>query len=197
MKREIIIWPDPVLERVAEPIVIPKLWMGTVADDVRSLLNDMAETMEAARGAGLAAPQLGYSLRLVVVRVQILPSADSPQQAKTEEIVRLINPEIVDQRGTVLVREGCLSFPNIVTEVRRAKWVKVTALDEDGQRIEIEGDGKLAQALQHELEHLDGVTLANYLSPLKRKMTRSSLIKKKERGLRYVFDAPPPQDFTS
>jgi len=205
MKRSIIIWPDPLLERPAQ--AIPMLptegttnlgqWTGQQADDVRRLLDDMVETMIATRGAGLAAPQIGFGLRLAVVKVRVLPAPGAPQQAQTEEIVRLINPEIVSREGVITAKEGCLSFPGYTAEVKRSRWVRVRALDENGCPIELEGDGQLAVALQHELDHLDGVTMATYLSPLKRNVVRASLVKRKRRGLRYVFDAPPAQDFTS
>lgn len=186
MKRNILIWPDPVLERKSEAIT-------TVTSDVQQLLSDMAETMEAAKGAGLAAPQVGFNLRAIVVKVKFTPK-DAPAH---EDVLKLVNPEIVyrsEQR--IKSDEGCLSLPGVIETVWRANEVEVAALDETGQPVKLRTDGFLAIVLQHEIEHLDGITLPAHMKPLKLKMTREKLVKAKKRGLRYNFDGPPPRDFT-
>lgn len=187
MIREIVIWPDPVLKRVCEPITV-------FDDDKRRLLSDMSETMLAAKGAGLAAPQVGYALRAIVVLVQHTePKGDGKP---TAEVLQLCNPVIVERKGSQMVREGCLSLPGFYDNVRRATWVRVTAQDERGQPVELAGDGKLAQALQHEIEHLDGVVFTDHLSMLKRNLAKTRFQKQKAKGMRYVSERPAAQDFT-
>jgi peptide deformylase len=184
--REIVIWPDPVLKRKCDPV-------EKVDDSIKQLLLDMEQTMLAARGAGLAAPQVGYALRLVTILVQ-------NQEAKPDgvpfEVLKLVNPVIVERKGMQIMREGCLSLPGYFEDVKRATWVKVEALDENGQKVEVAGDGKLAQALQHELEHLDGIVFADHLSLLKRNRAITRFKKAKAKGMRYVSDRPEPRDFT-
>lgn len=180
MIREIVIWPDPILAKVCEPIT-------TFDAGLKTLLDDMVETMLAARGAGLAAPQIGYALNAVVVLV------DGPDGRVP---LKLLNPRIVERRGRKRAREGCLSLPGYFEEVERAAYVRVEAQDEEGRAVEIAGDGKLAQALQHELEHLEGHVFVEHLSPLKRDMQRKRFEKAKARGMRYASSQPKPQDFT-
>lgn len=186
MIREIIVWPDPILARKCEPIT-------RFDEDLKHLLTDMHHTMLAARGAGLAAPQVGYALRAITVLVQ-------NQQAKKEEealqVLKLCNPAIVERRGTQLMREGCLSLPGFFEMVRRSTWVRVEAQDEEGNKVELAGDGKLAHALQHEIEHLDGVVFVDHISLLKRNLARTRFAKAKKKGMRYRADSPTPQDFT-
>lgn len=129
--------PDPVLRKAAKPV-------RKVNRQVRELLEEMARTMRRARGVGLAAPQIGISRRLVVVDVG-------------EGLLELINPEIVQAEGSETAVEGCLSVPGMVGEVPRYQKVTVTALNREGRQIWVEAEGLLARALQHEIDHLNGV----------------------------------------
>lgn len=175
--RQIVIWPDPILSRVCEPVT-------DFGPELQKLLADMEETMVAARGAGLAAPQVGFALRAVVILVKAKGG---------REVLKLVNPVITERRGSVLKREGCLSLPGFFEQVRRSEWVRCEAQDETGARVTLEGDGLLAHALEHELEHLDGKIFVEKLSPLKRERARATFRKAKARGMKYVStpgDAP-------
>lgn len=186
MIREIIIYPDTALKRKSEPV--------TQFDDaLRTFFDDMEQTMLAASGAGLAAIQLGYAMRAVTVLVHHTEASGSKPSG---EVLRLCNPVIVERRGSHMVREGCLSLPGYYEMVKRAVCVRVEAHDERGQRVEVAGDGKLAHALQHELEHLDGVVFVDHLSMLKRGLAVARFKKAKAKGMRYVAERPEPQDFT-
>ena len=128
---------DPVLRQKAKPI-------KKISPNIRTFLDGMAETMYAAHGVGLAAPQVGVSKRIVVIDVG-------------EGIIELINPEIISAEGKVTAYEGCLSIPGIVGEVERSEKVTVTHLDREGHRRWIDGTELLARALQHEIDHLEGM----------------------------------------
>ena len=155
-KRPIILLPDPVLRLIATPI-------ENVDDDVRRLADDMLETMYAAPGLGLAAPQVGVSRRLIVLDVAEKEEPPSP--------FVMINPEIV-RRGQQLGvhEEGCLSIPDVRVEIERPAEITVRYLDRDGKQQEIAADDLLATCLQHEIDHLDGRLLIDYMSRLKRDM---------------------------
>ena len=127
-----------------------------VNDDIRKLINDMFETMYAAEGIGLAAPQVGRTERITVMDVEGAKFA-------------LVNPEIVDRQGTIRGEEGCLSIPDVFGEVERSYTVTVRALNERGEEIEIVGNELLARCLQHEIDHLHGKLFLDYLSVLKRR----------------------------
>jgi len=145
---------DPVLRK--EPVKV-----GSVTNEIRALVRDMFETVYAAEGIGLAAPQVGRTERVTVMDVEGAKYA-------------LINPEIVARSGSARGEEGCLSIPEVFGEVERATSVTVRALDENGKEIEIEGTELLARCLQHEIDHLHGKLFVDYLSVLKR---RSALAK--------------------
>jgi len=134
---EIVTYPDPILLSEARPV--PR-----VTRRVRRLARDMLETMYAASGVGLAAPQVGVQQRVIVVDVG-------------ENPITLVNPEITTAEGERVGLEGCLSLPDLVGEVRRAEWVVVKGLNRRGKPITVEGEGLLARALQHEVDHLDGI----------------------------------------
>ena len=134
---EIITYPDPILLREAQ--TVPR-----VTRRVRRLARDMLETMYAASGTGLAAPQVGIQQRVIVVDV-----GDNP--------ITLLNPEVTAAEGEQIGLEGCLSLPDLVGEVRRAEWVAVSGLNRRGRPITVEGEGLLARALQHEVDHLNGI----------------------------------------
>jgi peptide deformylase len=165
--RKILYLPDERLRKVAQPVV-------TFDDSLQTLINDMFDTMYHARGVGLAAPQIGVSLRLSVIDV----IGD-----KTQQIV-IINPEIVSSHGEKEFEEGCLSVPGAYDTVVRAEKVTVKALDRSGNPFEISGDGLLAECLQHEIDHLNGKLFVDLLSPLKRMMARRKLDKFKRQQAR-------------
>jgi peptide deformylase len=142
MLRPIVMYPDPVLLARAAPVT-------QVTDAVRELVRDMFETMADAQGIGLAAPQVGVSRRVIVVDVSPVEK-DRPPFA-------LVNPEIVAHRGLVEGKEGCLSIPGVEGFVPRYEFVVVRGRNEQGEPVRIEAAGLLARALQHEIDHLDGV----------------------------------------
>jgi peptide deformylase len=157
MARRQIIWlPDPVLRLVAAPV-------ATVDDDVRRLADDMLETMYAAPGVGLAAPQVGVSRRVIVLDVS------EKDDEKTPFV--MINPVII-QRSDVLNmhEEGCLSMPEVRVEIERPAEVTVRFLDRAGKLHNLKADGLLATCIQHEIDHLEGKLLIDYMSRLKRDM---------------------------
>jgi len=164
MMREILIWPDPVLKQAARPVEV-------VDDAIRALLEDLAETMYAAEGVGLAAPQVGELLRCIVI--------DTSPRQEGQKLVHLVNPEIVRTEGVTTYTEGCLSIPGEAEEVERAARVWVKALDFQGKPFEIECDGLLAIAAQHEIDHLEGRLFVDHLSPLKRELIRKRMRKLK------------------
>lgn len=155
---------DPVLETPCEPITS----FGT--PDLQELVDGMFETMYAARGVGLAAPQVGVSQRLTVIDISC---GEDPAQKHV-----LINPEIVRVEGLQTGEEGCLSIPGFREQVTRARTAVVRARNLDGEPVEVTGEDLLARALQHEVDHLNGVLFLSRLSPLKR-----DLIKRKIRKL--------------
>jgi len=157
----ILRYPDPRLHRVAEPV-------RDVDDHIRELVRDMAETMYAAPGIGLAATQVDVHLRVIVIDV-----SESRDQLRV-----FINPEIVERSGDLKVyEEGCLSVPGIYDEVERPDRVKVRALDEHGKPFTLEADGLLAVCVQHEIDHLNGRVFVQYLSRLKQSRIKSRLQK--------------------
>ena len=143
--------------------------VAAVTDDIRRLADDMFETMYAASGIGLAAPQVGRRERLFVVDVDDAPLV-------------LINPELVSKDGTAKGEEGCLSIPEIYGDVERAARVTLRALDRDGNPFEVEGTELLARCLQHEMDHLHGRLFIDYLSILKR---RSAMAKWERERAKY------------
>jgi peptide deformylase len=164
MIRDIVIWPDPILQQKATPV-------DEVDDSIRRLLDDMAETMYAADGVGLAAPQIAVGKRVVVI--------DTSPRDPDQKLIHLVNPEIVRMEGRTTFTEGCLSIPGEAEEVERAERVWARALDYRGKPFEIEASGLLAIALQHELDHLDGVLYVDHLSSLKRELIRRRMKKLK------------------
>jgi peptide deformylase len=158
---EILHFPNPILNKKALPV-------QTIDATIRQLAKDMAETMYAAPGVGLAAPQVGHSLRLAVI--DITP-ADQPKNLQV-----LVNPEIIDAEGECNWEEGCLSVPGCSEDVKRMKKITVRYQNLEGATLEIVGEDLLAVALQHEIDHLDGILFIDRLSRLKK-----SLLKKKLR----------------
>ena len=158
--RKILHYPDPRLRRKALPVDI-------VDDEIRTLIDDMAETMYQAPGMGLAAPQIDVSKRVLVIDIS---------EARNDLRV-FVNPELLTQEGEQTMEEGCLSVPGVYEEVTRAEKVTVRALGHDGKPFELEADGLLATCVQHEIDHLDGKLFVDYLSRLKQQRVRKKLAK--------------------
>ena len=138
-------------------------------DELRRLLDDMAETMYDAPGVGLAAPQVGVSLRAIVV--------DASPQIEGSKLLKLVNPEIVHAEGKSVCEEGCLSVPGYTSEVVRPAKIRLEAFDGDGNPVTIEDDTFLATVLQHEIDHLDGILFIDHIGRLKRDLIRRKLKK--------------------
>jgi peptide deformylase len=162
--RKILYLPDARLRTMAKPV-------ETFDDSLHELIEDMFETMYDARGVGLAAPQIGVSLRLSVI--------DVVGDKKNKMVI--INPEIVHEEGEQEYEEGCLSVPGAYDTVVRSKKVTVRALDRQGNQFEVTGEDLLAECLQHEIDHLNGKLFVDLLSPLKRALARKKLDKFKRR----------------
>lgn len=153
--RTILHYPDPRLRNKAHKI-------EAVTPAIEALVEDMAETMYAAPGVGLAATQIGETLSIFLVDIA---GEDEPSDLRV-----FINPEIVAREGAQTWEEGCLSFPGVSEEIKRAARVKIRALDRAGQPFELEADGLLAVAIQHEFDHLEGVLMIDKVGPLKKRM---------------------------
>jgi peptide deformylase len=158
---QILAYPDPRLRKVAAPV-------ATVTPEIQRLIRDMAETMYAAPGIGLAATQVDVHKRIVVI---------DTSEAR-DDLKVFVNPEIVAAEGEAECEEGCLSVPGYYERVRRAAWVKVRAQDAQGQPFELQADGMLAVCIQHETEHLEGKIFVDHLSPLKRQRLAARLRKR-------------------
>jgi peptide deformylase len=154
---------DPILRQQTKPV-------AAVTDELRRLIDDMFETMHAAKGIGLAAPQVGRSERIAVVDVE-----------GGKQPYALVNPEIISREGSVKGEEGCLSIPDIFGDVERAQSVVVRAMDRDGKTFDVQGADLLARCFQHEIDHLDGKLFIDYLSLLKRKSALAQWAKAKDR----------------
>jgi peptide deformylase len=148
--------------------------VGNIDGAVASAIDDMVETMYAAPGVGLAAPQIGLSQRVIVL--------DVDHENKGKQLLRLVNPVITESEGEVLWEEGCLSVRDYQAEVLRAERVLVKAWTTDQKEVEIEGTGLLAVALQHEIDHLNGTLFLDRLSRLKRDLYRRRLKKLDREG---------------
>lgn len=165
-KRTILTAPDPRLKAKGKDVT-------KVDGEIRTLIEDMLETMYAADGVGLAAPQIGVSLNVVVIDVAQKENKNEPQA--------FINPKIVwASEETAKFEEGCLSVPDIWEEVTRSTAIKVEYMDRDGKQQTVEADGFLADCLQHEIDHLNGTLFIDHLSRLKRTMALKKLAKKQK-----------------
>jgi len=162
--------PHPVLKKVAEPV-------DKVTDEIRTLVNNMLDTMYTYDGVGLAAPQVGVSKRVVVIDTEQNLDAENPLDRRGNPRT-FINPEITwKSEETRCYKEGCLSLPEQFAEVERPIKVKVKFIDYDGNNQEIEADELLATAIQHEIDHLDGILFVDHLSKLKKDMVMKKLQK--------------------
>ena len=158
--RPVRIYGDPVLRQKAAEI-------AEFDDELKRLAADMRDTMHAYNGVGLAANQVGVAQRIAVV--------DVPVDDERRAIYTLVNPEILERSGSETGEEGCLSIPGLYDDVTRSLSIRVRALDEDGQAYELEAVDYLARAIQHEVDHLDGVLFIDRLSPLKRQFLKRAL----------------------
>ncbi len=164
--RDVIIAPDPRLKEKCAPV-------EQVDDEIRTLMDDMLESMHAARGIGLAAPQVGVHQRVIV--------CDVARENEPPNPMRLANPEIVwGSDETITVEEGCLSLPEHFAEVTRPAKVKIRYLDHENEIREIDVEGILSTCLQHEMDHLEGILFVDHLSALKRKIVLRKLTKLKK-----------------
>lgn len=154
-------YPDPVLRKICKPI-------ETITDKIAELCDNMVETMRLAQGAGLAANQVGVSLRLIVL---------DPKTKKDDNPIILINPVIAEQDSEEITEEGCLSLPKFYEFVKRAKKVFVKGINIKGEPFEMEYDGFAARAVQHELDHLNGILLIDHLSPVKKDFFKKKYMK--------------------
>jgi peptide deformylase len=171
---QILEFPDPRLRARAQPV-------AQVDAALRTLVDDMFETMYAAPGIGLAATQVNVAKRVLVIDLS----------EKHDQPLVLINPEVLERAGVEETEEGCLSVPGYFDKVQRAEKIRVRALDRDGEQIEFDAEGLLAVCIQHEIDHLDGKLFVDYLSELKRTRIRKKLEKeRKERGPGSARSAP-------
>jgi peptide deformylase len=170
---QILEFPDPRLRTRAQPVT-------QVDAALRTLIDDMFETMYAAPGIGLAATQVNVAKRLLVIDIS---------EQRNEPLV-LINPDVVAREGVEETEEGCLSVPGVFDKVTRAERIRVRGLDRDGKPLDFEADGLLAVCIQHEIDHLDGKLFVDYLSELKRTRIRKKLEKERKERPGSARSAP-------
>lgn len=162
-------WPDEVLRKKCLPV-------NEIDEKLERLIEDMFETMYAAPGIGLAAPQVGVSKKLLVI------DANSREAEKKYPLIVLINPEIITLENEVESEEGCLSLPGLTANVTRADKVFVKGYDRKGKPVEVEASGLLAIALQHEIDHLEGRLILDKVSPIKKAFYKKKIGKKSATG---------------
>lgn len=160
--RKIIKYPDPVLRKKAQAV-------ASFDNGLHTLVEDMADTMYDAPGVGLAAPQVGESIQVIVLNI----SSDDDKQ----EFIPLINPEITESEGNQVDEEGCLSVIDLTSNVKRKKKIRVNYQDIHGKQHEMEAEDRMAIILQHEIDHLHGILFIDHLSPLKRNLYKKKLKK--------------------
>lgn len=165
MVRTILHYPDKRLRERGKKV-------EAVTAELQKLIDDMAETMYAAPGVGLAATQIGELLQLFIIDIA---DNDEPSDLRV-----FINPEILEATGEVTWQEGCLSFPGIQEDIDRAAKVRVRAQDRDGKWFELEAEGLLAVAIQHEYDHLQGQLMIDHMGPLKKRLTHRKMVKRAE-----------------
>lgn len=160
--RKIYKYPEPVLRQKAKTI-------ESFDDDLKTLTEDMAETMYDAPGIGLAAPQIGESIRLIVV--------DISKKEEEQEYMTLVNPEIIEKEGEQIDEEGCLSVAELTSKVKRFKKIRVRYQDLSGKEFELETEDRFAVVLQHEIDHLNGILFLDHLSSLKKNLYKKKVKK--------------------
>jgi peptide deformylase len=169
--REVLKFPDKRLREIAAPI-------EKITDEIRALAADMLKVMYDEPGIGLAAPQVGELIRLIVVDTEW-----TSEDTERTPLV-LVNPEIVERSGTIIWTEGCLSVPDFEAEVKRAQSVRLHAQDLDGADLEIDASELQAVCFQHEIDHLNGILFIDHISRLK----RSLYVKKRKKQLRLELE---------
>lgn len=162
--REILLFPDPLLQKTCDPV-------REVDAAAHQLLQDLADTLYGSPGVGLAAPQVGTLLRAVVVDVTRKPPSGRPAP-KGHGLIALLNPRIAKAEGEQTFREGCLSIPEFLANVKRAAWIRLEGLDRSGELVRLETEGFEAVAVQHELDHLDGVLFLDRVADVKTDLFR-------------------------
>ena len=177
MVREILVWPHPILKQKAAPVT-------KVDESIRELIRDMFDSMYAADGVGLAAPQVGVLKRVIVLDT-------TPRQSESKAIA-MVNPELIKLEGSLVYKEGCLSVPGEAEDVERAAVALVRYLDEQGEPQERLCDGLLAIAVQHETDHLEGTVFVDHISALKREMIRKRMKRLKSERLAKSEAAAAP-----
>jgi peptide deformylase len=161
--RTILHYPNPLLRERGRKV-------EAMTDEIRNLIDDMAETMYAAPGVGLAATQIGELWQIFVV--------DCASEGEPSDLRVFVNPEILGTEGTVVFDEGCLSFPGAREDVERGEKVRVRAQGRDGESFELEAEGLLAVAIQHEYDHLQGVLMIDHLGPLKKRLLHRKMLRR-------------------
>jgi peptide deformylase len=164
---EVVKYPDPILAKKGEEVT-------EFTADLEQLVEEMFDSMYAAQGIGLAAPQIGISKQITVIDVSF--------KERPEDKLVLINPVVLDKRGKQTEEEGCLSLPEIREKVQRAEWVKVRAQNAKGDFFEVEGEELLARCLLHEIDHLHGILFIDHLSRLKRDLVHRRIKKLQRNG---------------
>jgi len=157
--RPICKYPDPVLRRKAAPVKV-------FDESLHQLVDDMVETMYAEPGVGLAAPQIGVSLRLLVTDISV--------GAKPDALIVLVNPQIVSSAGRVVEEEGCLSVPGIRAEIPRAEFVEIRGWNLAHEEVSLTGHGYLARAFQHEMDHLEGILIWDRMGKVQREILKTT-----------------------
>ena len=165
MIRTILHYPDKRLREAGKKV-------EAFTPELQKLIDDMAETMYAAPGVGLAATQIGELLQLFII--------DIADQDEKSDLQIFINPEILEAEGDITWQEGCLSFPGVQEDIDRAAKVKVRAQDRNGKWFELEAEGLLAVAIQHEYDHLQGKLMIDHMGPLKKRLTHRKMVKRAE-----------------
>lgn len=160
--RRIYQYPEPVLRKKASKV-------ESFTDDLQQLIEDMADTMYDAPGIGLAAPQVGESIQLLIV--------DTRSDAEKREYLAVINPEIISSEGSQVDEEGCLSVPDLTANVKRFKKITLKYLDREGNPQELTAEDRFAVVLQHEIDHLNGILFIDHLTPLKRNLYKKKMKK--------------------
>jgi len=160
---KILTYPDPKLRKKSAPV-------KKIDKEIEKLIDDMIETMYKAPGVGLAAPQVGVNLRVIIIDVSV-------RQQDSPGLIELVNPVIISSEGNQIEEEGCLSIPGFASEVKRKAIVRVQGLNRNGELIEIEGNGLLARAFQHEIDHINGVLYVDRLTRLRRELMKRKIEK--------------------
>lgn len=178
---DIVKFPDPRLRETTFDV-------REITDDIRQLVRDLIDTMYSLNAAGIAAIQVGRPERIFVLDGKCVPGGDD----NTPPLV-FVNPELAETgKGLAIAEEGCLSFPGVFVDIKRPRWAKVRALDADGKQVEVDGDGLLGRALQHEYDHLTGRLMIDLVGTIKKEM-----IKRKMKRWHAEHDGEAPPDTPS